>query len=314
MSSEVKPIRIYTKKDLKPIPSHIIEFLREVRNAEPRLHDWYYDRSVKEFKRLLESAEQIVTVFVCSGSLKPELRLDKRYSYVTLSRTASIIEIEARRYWWDRHDEFRKIVDKECEGLKGRAFDECVSGIMKRIYPKVKKIAIVELRFHLPLSYKDKLDLLYKARWRYESRRLYNLPQPFSRWDERTSWEQFYFAKLRERWVFAFGDPASSGARALHSMWSSRIITLGIPMRGIILWYDNVNHLWFVDEFDRPVICPIDAFGHIKLAGEDFRRFVKEAMKKGFYTVYFDSDILGREPKIRLYWGHPWWYDWLREN
>lgn len=313
MLSEKKPLRVYTKEDLKRIPPHVLNFLKEVRSAEPRINDWPYGKK-SELEDVLRRADQVVTVFVCAESLDDKLRLDKRYSHVWLSRTAPIITVQARMYWWNRHDEFRKIIDKECEGLKGEEFDECVDKIVERVYPEVKDIAIAELKFFLPISYKDKLDLIYKVRWRYETRRYYLLPEPLNRWDERTHWEQFYFAKVDGRWIFAWGDPASSGARAMHSLWSSTIIGLDIPKRwGIILWYDDKNRLWFVDEFDAPVICPIDAFGHIGYAGDEFKKFVREAFRRGFYTVYFRIRLFGGEYKIELYKGHTRWYDWLEK-
>lgn len=313
MSDEKKPLKTYTKQDLKRIPLHVLNFLKEIKSAESRVRDWLGEEE-ESLKDVLHRAEQVVTIFICAESLDTELLLDKRYAHVWLSRTAPIITVEARRYWWDRHDEFRKIVDKECEGLKGEEFDECVDKIVRRVYPKVKKYAIAELKFHLPLSYKDKIDLIYKVRWSYEVRRYYCLPEPLNRWDERTNWEQFYFAKVDGKWIYAWGDPASSGARATHSLWSSTIIGMDIPKRwGIILWYDSKNKLWFVDEFDAPVICPLDAFGHIGYAGEEFRKFVRDAFKRGFYTVYFRSPLFEGEYRIELYRGHTWWYDWLEK-
>ncbi len=311
MPREDTPLRVYTKRDLKRIPPHVSDFLREVRDAEPRVSDWLSEEE-KDLQDTLREAEQIVTVFVCAEPLDKNLLLDKRYSKVRLSRTAPMITVEARMYWWGRYGEFRKIIDKECEGLKGVEFDECVDRIVRRVYPKVKQIAMARLRFHLPLSYREKSDLIYKIRWRYESQRRYDLPEPLNRWDSRTNWEQFYFAKVGEKWIFGWGDPASTGARATHSLWSSTIVGMDIPKRwGIILWYDDKNRLWFVDEFDSPVICPLDAFGHIKYVGEDFRRFIKKALERGFYTVYFSSPLFEGEYRVKLYRGYKWWYDWL---
>jgi hypothetical protein len=59
-----------------------------------------------------------------------------------------------------------------------------------------------------------------------KARRVFDLPHPLNRWDDRNSWQQFYFVQHGEEVKWAAGGPGTALARETHGRWAHVFATL----------------------------------------------------------------------------------------
>lgn len=119
------------------------------------------------------------------------------------------------------------------------------------------------------------LERLLSPRMHTRHERVYSMPEPFSHWDERSFWHQFFFVEDEdEKTILCHrGNGGSSGAREDNGRWAHTFAYLskvhGIETPTYHLQYDSHNKLNLIKKYDEFKSFQYDLSGNYPL--ENFR-------------------------------------------
>ena len=297
-------IKRYTKKDLKKIPLDVVRVINII-NRKLMMKEHSLMISKERMEKAVKNADELVTFFVVSEMLKGDLKFRKTHCEISLFRICSVIEEFARRYWQSRYEEFNKLIEEKCKGLRGYELDKCIKKIFEEVYPLVMEESLMMFRAYLPRSWKTKKDYLYRPRHTIHIRRKIFMPPVLSRfWDYRNFWQQFFFFRIKDEWYFTYGGSASSGERASHATITTLLVKYwNKPAKTYIFWYDDENRFWFVDKWDTLIICPYEAFGTFGMSVDEIRELRKKVNEE-IPLIIFESGVIRETgPYIEIFKG-----------
>jgi len=192
--------------------------------------------------------------------LEDDLWEDNRYTEKEEVHLCSLVEAEARKYWWDRNREHLKLIDKRVESLKkdpeykdvkeGDLRDKVIEDLNQEVYP----IAIKQVKEEYQELYEDEWEEYwknedpFKERVEYHYHRRYEMPPPFNHWDSRNPWQQYYFGRNQGAlFYYEQGGSGSSGQRYHHGFYGHLFALLNTknPVPTYFFTYDSHNHFIF---------------------------------------------------------------------
>ena len=153
--------------------------------------------------------------------------------------------------------------------------------LLRRYYPKAKRILRDEYREIYPRAWKKKftMDKIAKPRKKRRRERLYAIPEPLNYWDSRNSYQQ-YFA-VPEYKVLRQGGGGSSGQRETQSKFGFAFAlfnrTQEIP--STILVYDKDNVLRYVDTLETLCLAPADMGSNYHLNHKEMRQLLRDTLR-----------------------------------
>ena len=195
------------------LPEIITELISKAKLDEIRhfnLSSFMSDKSLEDVFKNIDRSMRFFSVYVFMEAIEDDLWEDSRYVEKEKVRLCSRVDEAVRRYWWDRNTEHLKRIDERLEVLKkGPEYlgmkeydlrDKIIEELDREIYPQM----IEQVKEEYQEIYGDeweeywKKEDPFKERIEYEYHRRYDMPLPFSHWDRRNLWQQYYFAKNQE--------------------------------------------------------------------------------------------------------------------
>jgi hypothetical protein len=244
-------------------PEIIKELVNKAKSDELRhfdLSSFMSDKSLEDVFKKIDKFMRFFSVYVFMESIDDDLWEDSRYVEKEKVRLCSRVDEKVRRYWWDRNAEHLKRIDErlevlkkdpEYQGMKEYVLrDKIIEELDSEIYPQM----IEQVKKEYQEIYEDeweeywKKEDPFKERIEYEYRRRYDMPLPFSHWDRRNLWQQYYFAKNQEGiFFYEQGGSGSSGQRYDHGFYGHLFALLNSekPIATYFFTYDSRNRFVF---------------------------------------------------------------------
>lgn len=221
------------------------------------------------FEDALEKADRSIHYFcvhVHKEWLDDDIKRDEGFVIKREYRPGSPLEQKTRSYWlkhqdehfdridarmaeWRRKSEYRHIRDNDYSALS-KLKDKVIEELNQEIQPKIIEFLKQEYQY----MYKDE----WEKRWNeadifeecieYEYFRKYKMPNPFCNWDDRNTWQQFYFAKDKEgSFYYEHGGSGSSQQRFCHCIYGHlfAVINEEKPVPTYFFKYDSRNRFLF---------------------------------------------------------------------
>ena len=254
------------------------------------LSSFMSDKSLEDVFEKIDRTMQFFSVYIFMELLEDDLWEDERYAEKEEVHLCSRVEEEARKHWWERNREHLKLIDERMESLKidpeykgmkeGDLRDKVIDDLNREIYPQM----IERLKEEYQWMYEDeweeywKKEDPFKERVEYRYHRRYEMPRPFSHWDSRNAWQQYYFAKDRESvFYYAQGGSGGSGQRYNHGFYGHLFALLNSqnPVPTYFFTYDSQNHFIFHREENSLWLNFFDLVGNFWIDRKDSEGILK---------------------------------------
>ena len=183
------------------------------------------------FERI-DKTMKFFTVFIYKERLDDALWEDKRYVDKKKVHLCSLVEEKVRTYWWERNHEHLKRIDEHIELLKSdpryskmtenELRDKAIKDLDQEIFPLAIKWVKEEYQEIYENEWEEywKKEDPFKERVEYRYHRRYDMPPPFSHWDNRNPWQQYYFYKDHDgSFFYTQGGSGSSDQRYNHGFY-----------------------------------------------------------------------------------------------
>ena len=132
---------------------------------------------------------------------------------------------------------------------------------------------------------------IFLPRARTDFERQYLMPAPFSHWDSRNPWQQWFFAARADRIEYTCGGSGASQQRENQGRWAHVFATAedahGMTAPTSILLYDELNRLRLLSGFDSFVTVVQELTGNYK------------APHGGIYELFANRIVRREEHRIR---------------
>jgi len=184
--------------------------------------------------------------FVDKQEFHPGTPLEQKTQYYWLKHQDEHFErIDARMAEWRRKPEYQHIPDNDYSALS-RLKDKVINELNLEIQPQI----IEFLKQEYQHMYKDQWEKhwndedFFKERIEYRYYRKYEMPNPFKYWDDRNTWQQFYFAKDSQGdFYYQRGGSGSSDQRFCHCIYGHlyAVINEEKPLQTYFFKYDSRN-------------------------------------------------------------------------
>jgi len=279
---------------LAKYPEIIDELIKRTKSGELRsfnLSSFMSDKSLEKVFAEIDRAMKFFSVYIFMERLEDDLWEDDRYTEKEEVLLCSLVEEEARKYWWDRNREHLKLIDERVESLKndpkyqgmkkGDLIDRVVEDLNREIYPQM----IERLKEEYQWIYEDeweeywKKEDLFKERIEYRYHRRYEMPPPFNHWDNRNRWQQYYFGEDRDSvFYYAQGGSGSSGQRYYHGFYGHLFALLNSqdPVPTCFFTYDSRNRFIFHREEKSLWLNFFDLVGNFKIDWQESKGILKD--------------------------------------
>ena len=278
-------------------PEIIAKLINKAKSDELRhfsLSTFMSDRPLEEVFQRIDRTIMFFSVYVFMELLEDDLWEDERYTEKEEVHLCSRVEEEARKYWWERNREHIKLIDKRVESLKndpeyrgmkeGDLRDKVIEDLNQEIYPDM----IERLKEEYQWMYEDEWEEYWKKEDPFEERveyryhRRYEMPRPFSHWDGRNAWQQYYFAKDRVgAFYYTQGGSGSSGQRYNHGFYGHLFALLNSenPIPTYFFTYDSYNRFIFDRKENGLWLNPIHLIGNFQIDREESERILKDVKR-----------------------------------
>jgi hypothetical protein len=244
-------------------PEIITELIKKAESDEVRhfdLSSFMSGKSLEDVFEKIDKTMKFLSVYVFMEPLEDDLWENSRYAEKEKVLLCSLVEAEARKYWWDRNREHLELIDERVESLKkdpaykdmkeGDLRDKVIEDLNREVYP----IAIERVKEEYQELYEDeweeywKKEDPFKERVEYRYHRRYEMPPPFNHWDSRNAWQQYYFGRNQDSVIYyEQGGSGSSGQRYNHGFYGHLFALLNsektVPT--YFFTYDSHNHFIF---------------------------------------------------------------------
>ncbi|MCK4388750.1 MAG: hypothetical protein KAV83_00755 [Desulfobacterales bacterium] len=278
-------------------PEIIKEVIEKANSDEIRhfdLSSFMSDKSLEDVFEKIDRTMQFFSAYVFMELLEDDLWEDERYAEKEEVHLCSLVEAEARKYWWDRNREHLKLIDKRVEALKGDPeFKDVKEGdirdkVIKDLDLEVYPIAIERVKEEYQELYEDEWEEYWKkedpfrARVEYEYHRRYEMPRPFSHWDSRNAWQQYYFGKDQAGFFYyEQGGSGSSGQRYNHGFYGHLFALLSSekPIPTYFFTYDSQNHFIFDRKENSLWLNFFDLVGNFWIDRKDSEGILRDVKK-----------------------------------
>lgn len=254
-----------------------------------------HDRRAAELAR---GDSRFASILILIAPLRGDLLDDPRYMRKTNHIIASEVEEEARKRMVNRYmsekeavrllrkngiplresnsvDDNRsfkmKLVDLIWEAQKNSHIPEIVDEFREETRFDYDETTDVERELS-PAAFrkaweKRRLEI-FLPRVETELRRVYSMPEPFSFWDPRNPFQQWFFVDDGETISYAQGGPGSSGQREAMGRYAHLFVTLakrhGREAPTDVLQYTETNQLRLLHHFDRFMVLNRDLTGNYR--------------------------------------------------
>ncbi|MBW1794791.1 MAG: hypothetical protein JRF30_10350 [Deltaproteobacteria bacterium] len=279
---------------LPEYPEIITELIEKAQSDKLRhfdLSSFMSDKPLEEVFGKIDRTMQFFSVYVFMELLEDDLWEDERYAEKEEVHLCSRVEEEARKHWWDRNREHLKLIDERMESLKidpeykdmkeGDLRDKVIEDLNREIYPQM----IARLKEEYQWMYEDeweeywKKEEPFKERVEYRYHRRYEMPRPFSHWDGRNAWQQYYFGKDQAGvFYYAQGGSGSSGQRYNHGFYGHLFALLNseAPVPTCFFTYDSHNRFIFHREEKSLWLNSFDLVGNFRIDWKESERILKD--------------------------------------
>jgi hypothetical protein len=282
---------------LAEYPEIITALITKTNSDESRpfnLSSFISDKRLEEVFEEIDKTMRFFSVYVFMELLDNDLWEDDRYVEKEKVHLCSLVEEEARKYWWGRNREHMKRIDERIASLKddpeyrdmkeGDLRDKVVEDLNREIYPEM--IERLKEKYHW--MYEDeweehwKQEDPFKERVEYRHHRRYEMPPPFDHWDSRNAWQQYYFGKDRNGlFHYAQGGSGSSGQRYNHGFYGHLFALLNRenPVPTYFFTYDSHNCFVFNRKEESLWLNSVDLVGNFHIDWEKSQRVLKNVGK-----------------------------------
>ncbi|MDM8523180.1 hypothetical protein QUF80_07400 [Desulfococcaceae bacterium HSG8] len=221
-----------------------------------------FESAVKEFDRSMH----FFSAHVHTEQLDEDIFRDERYVIKQELQIVSMVEERARMYWFKRNKEHLKRIDFRMEELKKtseyrnirendyKALSELRDKVIEELNQEIQPQMIELIKDECRYMYGDKWEEhfndadIFGERTQNEYWRRYEMPLPFRHWDDRNSWQQFYFARDHEgNFYYERGGSGSSDQRFCHCTYGHLFAVLNDekPVPTYFFRYDSRNRFVF---------------------------------------------------------------------
>lgn len=275
-------------------PEIITGLINKAKSDELRhfnLSSFMSDTSLEDVFGKIDRNMSFFSVYISMEFLEEDLWEDSRYTDKEEFHLCSLVEAEARKYWWDRNREHLKIIDERLESLKndpehkemkeGDLRDKIIKDLDQEVYPLV----IERVKEYYQGIYENeweeywKKEDPFKERTEYRYHRRYEMPPIFNHWDNRNPWQQYYFAKDQNgNFYYTQGGSGSSGQRYNHGFYGHLFALLNSegPVPTYFFTYDSHNQFIFNREEKRLWLNFFDLVGNFKIDWKESERILKD--------------------------------------
>jgi|GEM_PF-1555079 len=280
------------------MPIQYPEIIKEVtEKAKPdelrhfNLSSFMSDKSLEDVFEKIDRSMKFFSVYIFMEWLKDDLWEDDRYTEKEEVHLCSRVEEEARKYWWDRNREHLELIDERVEALKGDPEfkdvkegdirDKVIEDLNREIYPQM----IEQLKEEYQEFYEDEWEEYWKKedpfedRIEYRYRRRYEMPRPFSHWDSRNAWQQYYFGRDQAGlFYYEQGGSGGSGQRYNHGFYGHLFAFLNSenPVPTYFFIYDSQNRFIFHREEESLWLNSFDLVGNFHIDRKESERILKD--------------------------------------
>lgn len=249
---------------------------------------------MEEVYTKIDKTMRFFSVYVIMEHLQEDLWEDSRYADKQEVDLCSLVEEEVRRYWWDRNTEHLKRIDNLMESYKNdskyskMSERELRNKAIKELDQEIYPLAIERVKEHYQEIYEDEWEKYwkkedpFKKRTEYRYYRRYDMPPPFSHWDSRNPWQQYYFAKNKDGSFYcAQGGSGSSGQRYNHGFYGHLFALLNneTPVPTYFFTYDSQNRFIFNRKEKSLWLNFFDLVGNFKIDQKESWRILEGVNK-----------------------------------
>jgi len=278
-------------------PEIVAELIKKAQSDQLRpfsLSSFFSDKALDEVFQEMDRTMKFFSVYIFMELLKDDLWEDERCMDKEEVHLCSRVEEEARKYWWDRNREHLKLIDERVESLKnhpeyqgmkqGDLIDRVVEDLNREIYPQMIERLKEEYQWMYENEWEEywKKEDPFKERVEYRYHRRYEMPRPFSHWDSRNAWQQYYFGKDQAGvFYYAQGGSGSSGQRYNHGFYGHLFALLNseAPIPTYFFIYDSHNSFVFDRKEDSLWLNFFDLVGNFRIGREDSERILKDVKR-----------------------------------
>jgi len=234
----------------------------------------------------------LATVLIETDWLDRELYEDPLYMTVRRNLYVSKIEEEAMRRFGQKYmsmegaDGFLKDLGPlevsnavgEKESLRSKLLDGVFAGQYKSLFSEIiewfregfatvydDETEITTPRENWEQEWPAELIRLWMPRVNTTYERVYSVPEPFTHWDSRNKYQQWYFIQGEDSITRRQGGTGSSGARFEQGIMAHTFALLSSQGKVIPTWYlryDNKNVLRLVEKWDDFHVIDLDLSGN----------------------------------------------------
>jgi len=275
----MRTIRVYKREEGKRIPKKLRNYFERMHGNFELVRDLHWDLN-KAFELIRKEDCELRSIFLAVENLEYSLWRRKKYVHITRRKVPSILKQKMIELSF-KDRAFPEKVDKYCKGLKGKELDECIDKLIEKFY-KEQALEILEAEYQeiYPRSWKEKMMLINRERWKFFYERRCKMKPLFESFDWRNDWVQIFIIEHENGIHWEVGGSASTGKRTTHSYYGELFCKVQKELKDIplvILWYDHRNNFLYIDELKSFAICPREMWG-------------KEEVMKGLPKIIFDED------------------------
>jgi hypothetical protein len=271
--------KIYGRDSFEEIPPKVHKTVQSLRDYRLGYDSDPFGRASDHFQiaRLMKKANSSpFTIIIEEELLDPSHSWDKRYVKITMERIVSELDETVLRY-------FDREINLEMAEFLERQRDpeNChFRTILRKYYPKAKRILRDQYREIYPWAWKTKftMEKISKPRKKKRRERLYAFPEPLNYWDSRNSYQQYFV--IPDYNLLAQGGGGSSGQRETQSKFgfAFALFNQTQPIPSTILVYDKDNVLRYVDTIERLCLVPADLGSNYRLNYKEIREVLRDTL------------------------------------
>ena len=181
----------------------ITELTNKAKSDELRhfnLSSFMSGKSLEDAFKNIDKFIWFFSVYVFMEPIEDDLWEDSRYVEKKEMQLCSLGGEKVRRYWWDRNAEHLKRIDERLEELKADPAykDMRESDLRDKIIEELDSEIYLQMIERVKEDYQEiyedeweeywKKEDPFKERIEYRYHRRYDMPPPFSHWDQRNLW------------------------------------------------------------------------------------------------------------------------------